>query len=209
MTFDQVINYLSEHNSSEISSSTNIEKSSIYSSSNESSCTTIGSTITSKTNRIIHSNNETSNTNPMEYLIDNYDQLTLCIQRDLAFRNFDEPVITFPPTYKYDVDSDVYETQLKRIPSFTDRILYRSKRLGHIVNYQYNYVPSIRTSDHRPVFGLFKAQLMAGKDDIPLRDCIPLNAGSFNRDVYLEGLRRRAIEAGRNDTTHHDDCAIS
>jgi len=206
MTFEEVTKYLCEHKSREISSSTNNRKSSHDSSADGSSCTsstTTASSITSNTHQIAFSNNQTPNANPMKHLIDNHDQLMSCIKQGQAFHKFIEPVITFPPTYKYDTDSDVYETQVKRVPSFTDRILYRSKRLGHIVNSQYNCVPSIRTSDHRPVFALFKAQLMAGRDDIPL------NAGSFNRDVYLNGLRRRAIEAGSNDGRHHDDCSIS
>jgi hypothetical protein len=104
------------------------------------------------------------------------DQLTNSMNNGIAFRSFSEGNISFLPTYKF-CSENTYDSQLKRTPSFTDRILFRSKRLGHIVNHQYNSVPQFNTSDHKPVFALFEAQLRHGRDDIPL------NAGAFNREV--------------------------
>ena len=49
-------------------------------------------------------------------------------------------------------------------------------------------IPDIKTSDHKPVFALMECQIRPGKDTIPL------NAGLFKRDVYIEALRRRAEE---------------
>lgn len=43
-----------------------------------------------------------------------------------AFVDFSEGAINFLPTYKFDVGSDVYDTsQKQRVPSWTDRILYK------------------------------------------------------------------------------------
>lgn len=43
------------------------------------------------------------------------------------YENGNEDCPSFPPTYKYDVDSDEYDTSEKRrIPSYCDRILYAS-----------------------------------------------------------------------------------
>ena len=41
------------------------------------------------------------------------------------FDKFEEGEISFPPTYKYKPGTDTYNT--KRIPSWTDRILFKSK----------------------------------------------------------------------------------
>ena len=114
-----------------------------------------------------------------DYLL-NYDQMTQCMNKSLLFRHFNEANrIQFAPTYKFEIGSNEYETELKRVPSFTDRIIYRNKRLGHIINFQYNCVPEFCTSDHKPVFGLFEVTIRHGRDDIPL------NLGLFNREVIF------------------------
>lgn len=49
-----------------------------------------------------------------------------------VFRDFIEAPINFPPTYKYDIFSDDYDTSEKnRIPSWTDRVLFRKKKTEH------------------------------------------------------------------------------
>lgn len=46
-----------------------------------------------------------------------------------VFRGFIEGKITFPPTYKYDLFSDDYDTSEKmRIPAWTDRVLWRRRK---------------------------------------------------------------------------------
>lgn len=54
------------------------------------------------------------------------DQLTVAREYHQVFQGFKEANISFPPTYKFDKNSDVYDTSEKaRVPSWTDRILYR------------------------------------------------------------------------------------
>jgi len=92
---------------------------------------------------------------------------------DLLWRFHEDP-ITFLPTFKYDKNSDVYDTSKKqRTPSFTDRILVslnegkaqndfqieapdvlRPNGNSLLVDY-YNRRES-KFSDHRPVLGIFK-----------------------------------------------------
>ena len=44
----------------------------------------------------------------------------------------------------------------------------------------------VLTSDHKPVWGMFEVKIKPGKDSIPLA------GGLFNRQIYLEGLKRRS-----------------
>jgi hypothetical protein len=57
------------------------------------------------------------------------DQLTLTRASDPDLARLKEPVRNFLPTYKFDANADVYDTSpLKRIPSYTDRVLIRRGR---------------------------------------------------------------------------------
>ena len=47
-------------------------------------------------------------------------------------------------------------------------------------------VAGVVTSDHKPVWGMFEVRIRPGKDSVPLA------GGLFNRQVYLEGLKRRS-----------------
>lgn len=54
------------------------------------------------------------------------DQLRALQQKDPVLSTLTEAEIHFNPTYKFDNDSDVYDTsQKRRVPSYTDRILYK------------------------------------------------------------------------------------
>jgi hypothetical protein len=54
------------------------------------------------------------------------DQLTRERREGHVFQGFEEGLLTFPPTFKYDLESDAFDTSKKqRTPSWTDRILYR------------------------------------------------------------------------------------
>ncbi|XP_014482775.1 PREDICTED: 72 kDa inositol polyphosphate 5-phosphatase isoform X4 [Dinoponera quadriceps] len=133
------------------------------------------------------------------------DQLRVILNEGAVLRGFEEAPITFPPTYKYDPGTQNFDSSSKqRTPAYTDRILFKGK--GHTRGYIrrvshdsansykdgvidcliYDSVPSICTSDHKPVWGVFKTILRPGIDTIPL------GAGLFNREIYLEGIRRRA-----------------
>ncbi|XP_014276357.1 inositol polyphosphate 5-phosphatase E [Halyomorpha halys] len=116
------------------------------------------------------------------------DQLTQSILNGCALRGFEEGPLTFPPSYKYDPGTQIYDTSSKqRTPSYTDRILYKSRRKDEGIEcLAYSSVQSVSTSDHKPVWGLYKVSIRPGIDTIPL------NAGLFSREVYLEAIKRRA-----------------
>ena len=94
------------------------------------------------------------------------DQLLAQINRKTAFENFLEGPILFPPSFKYDKQSDQFDTSVKaRCPAWTDRILY-SLRNQESVNNGSNpslavdvndyYSIDVRSSDHRPVCGIYR-----------------------------------------------------
>ncbi|PLB54305.1 DNase I-like protein [Aspergillus steynii IBT 23096] len=88
-------------------------------------------------------------------LYDN-DQLNLQMVTGRAFQFYTEGSISFPPTYKYDVGRDEYDTSEKaRIPAWCDRVLWRGTNL-HQVNYK---AADLRFSDHRPVWATFLCEI--------------------------------------------------
>ncbi|KIW07424.1 uncharacterized protein PV09_02265 [Verruconis gallopava] len=87
------------------------------------------------------------------------DQLLLSRKRNPGFRlrAFQEKELTFPPTYKYDVGTDNYDTSEKRrSPAWCDRLLYRG--IGRIKQTEYRR-HEVRVSDHRPVSGQFRIRV--------------------------------------------------
>ena len=81
------------------------------------------------------------------------DQLKRSISENIEFSNILEEEIQFLPTYKYDLNSNLYDTsEKKRIPSYTDRIIYiinNNNKLPIINNY--NRIEN-KFSDHRAVY---------------------------------------------------------
>jgi phosphatidylinositol-bisphosphatase len=89
-----------------------------------------------------------------------YDQLKKEHTEERVFREFNEGQIHFPPTYKYDIGSDEYDTSEKaRTPSYTDRILWRSLFPDVQTKQLYYGRAEVKTSDHRPVSAMFDVDI--------------------------------------------------
>ena len=82
-----------------------------------------------------------------------HDQLKRAQTEFAQINRYKEAEITFKPTYKYDLNSDTYDTsQKRRIPSFTDRILVKTvDGVPPPIFKEYNRLEST-FSDHRPVY---------------------------------------------------------
>ncbi|KAL1836353.1 hypothetical protein VTJ49DRAFT_5254 [Mycothermus thermophilus] len=120
----------------------------------------------------------------IETLFEN-DQLNLQMVAGLAFQYYSESRITFMPTYKYDVGTDVFDTSEKaRIPAWTDRILRKGPNLRQLA---YNSAP-LRFSDHRPVYAIFECTVNIVNEK--RRDKI-------SREIY----ERRKAEVGGDTAT--------
>lgn len=78
------------------------------------------------------------------------DQLCKARTEGSAFADYEEAPVLFPPTFKYNLGSDIYDTSEKfRTPSWTDRILWR--RSDKVAPVAYWCAMDMRESDHRPV----------------------------------------------------------
>jgi hypothetical protein len=65
----------------------------------------------------------------------------------MVFAGYKEGPLIYKPTYKYDNNSETYDSSEKqRIPSWTDRVLYKGEGLDL---FKYNRA-ELLTSDHRP-----------------------------------------------------------
>ncbi|KAJ0177156.1 hypothetical protein K1T71_007165 [Dendrolimus kikuchii] len=100
------------------------------------------------------------------------DQLTAVLEDGAAFRDFREAPITFPPTYKVCRASQFHATVSNTGADYLD-----------------NY--NNRVTSASPL--IMRVQCLHIIAFFPVCDvCIvPLAAGLFNRDVYLEGIKRR------------------
>lgn len=115
------------------------------------------------------------------------DQLSQKMSQGAVFKGFSEGQINFMPTYKYNIGTCDFDSSTKlRTPSYTDRVLFRSKQKNAIACILYNSAHQISVSDHKPVYGMYEVDLSPGREDVPLA------AGRFNRDIYLEALKRRS-----------------
>jgi len=89
-----------------------------------------------------------------------HDQLSKERKKGTVFAGFEEGALNFLPTYKFDIDSNIYDSSKKqRIPSWTDRVLHKTTREGSVEQLLYSSELSIRISDHRPVFAGYKVSI--------------------------------------------------
>lgn len=72
-----------------------------------------------------------------------------------------------------------------------DRVVYRSRHKGDICPLKYSSCPGIKTSDHRPVYGLFRVKVRPGRDkSVSARPLL------FTRAAWARGGGRALPTAG-------------
>lgn len=87
-----------------------------------------------------------------------HDQLLKEMNHNRAFRlrAFSEGPLTFAPTYKYDRNSNAFDTSEKRrVPAWCDRVLWRSREADRVGLMGYRRW-EVNVSDHRPVSAVFR-----------------------------------------------------
>lgn len=98
----------------------------------------------------------------MVEVMHNNDQLREQQRRRAAFKHFREGIIHFPPTFKLVPGRQEYN--YKRIPSWTDRVLWKVRSSKSAANCSvqlryYDSVPELDFSDHRPVVAGFEVAI--------------------------------------------------
>lgn len=118
------------------------------------------------------------------------DQLNIERAEGRVFFGFDEAVIFFPPTYKFETGSRVYATEKNRVPSWCDRILFKASNPGTVVCSAYRSVDHVTTSDHSPVVGDYYVKALPGTKQI-----MPSPQPVTEARVYITNLRGESLIA--------------
>lgn len=95
-----------------------------------------------------------------------YDQFLKTRSVNYSMNILDEGPLKFNPTYKYNLDSNDYDTKAKRIPSWCDRILFKKTPMIRQLCYdrkEYTY------SDHKPIYSIFEVSICEEKFEEKLR----------------------------------------
>lgn len=107
--------------------------------------------------------------NDVETLLEK-DQLYSAInKREIDLDDFYEGRINFMPTYKFLDGTNEYD-YAERVPGWTDRILYRANNLSDIILCKYSSIADVKTSDHKPVFAIFKINFNHEKNKKKYKD---------------------------------------
>lgn len=136
------------------------------------------------------------------------DQLMMMKKKEAFLQEFEEGPLNFKPTYKFDRNSDTYDTSgKKRKPAWTDRILWRIKpkplpsedddeKASTSTDEEQDEYPVLVTqdkytsdmsygvSDHKPVIATFSLELRK-VFDIPLVRVAPVGIWSADQDALL------------------------
>ncbi|KAJ6933086.1 type I inositol polyphosphate 5-phosphatase 2-like [Populus alba x Populus x berolinensis] len=117
----------------------------------------------------------------------NSDQLSRELSGGRVFEGWKEGAINFPPTYKYEINSDTYvgenpkEGEKKRSPAWCDRILWLGKGIK-----QLSYKRSeLRLSDHRPVSSMFLVEVEV-LDHRKLKKALNVNSAAVHPEIFLD-----------------------
>lgn len=93
-----------------------------------------------------------------QLLLEN-DQLSIEMRKGNVLEGWSEGALCFPPTYKYEINSENYigddPESGKRKPAWCDRVIWKGKGVK-LLSYRRN---EIKLSDHRPVTATFLAEV--------------------------------------------------
>uniref|UniRef100_K3W5H2 Rho-GAP domain-containing protein n=1 Tax=Globisporangium ultimum (strain ATCC 200006 / CBS 805.95 / DAOM BR144) TaxID=431595 RepID=K3W5H2_GLOUD len=108
------------------------------------------------------------------------DQLIIERKRCNVLHGFEEGPIKFPPTYKYQAGTSMYEKRPEkklRAPAWCDRILWKAKLPEQVMLKHYNAVSALDLSDHKPVHAFF---------DVEIRHQVEAKKNQVLREIMMQ-----------------------
>ena len=85
------------------------------------------------------------------------DELHVHGMKHSVLRSCQEGKIMFAPTYKYDQGTSNYDSTKRKLPAWTDRVLF-SQSTQSLTLTKYNRAENA-ISDHKPIYALFKVKV--------------------------------------------------
>ncbi|KAM7530951.1 hypothetical protein LguiB_034361 [Lonicera macranthoides] len=117
----------------------------------------------------------------------NRDQLSKELRSGHVFDGWKEGIINFPPTYKYEINSDRYvgenpkEGEKRRSPAWCDRILWFGKSIKQLCYKR----ADIRLSDHRPISSVFLLEVEVFNHR-KLRKALNITSAAVHPEIFLD-----------------------
>jgi phosphatidylinositol-bisphosphatase len=130
------------------------------------------------------------------------DQLNIERAAGRVFTDFEEGVLTFPPTYKYQPGTDMYEQRPDkklRAPAWCDRILWTAQEPDHVQQMTYARSESPNISDHKAVYSTVCVTIrdvIQSKREGIYDELMKLLDRFENQTLPMVGLDRASLDFG-------------
>ena len=130
------------------------------------------------------------------------DQLNIERAGGRAFDGFEEGPLNFPPTYKYQPGTDMYEQRPDkklRAPAWCDRILWMSQEFSHVRQLTYARSESPNVSDHKAVYSTMIVTIkdvIQAKREAIYDELLALLDRYENQTLPMVGLDRVNLDFG-------------
>ena len=132
----------------------------------------------------------------------NLDQLVTERKEGRAFVGFEEGIINFVPTYKYQPGTDIYEQRPEkklRAPAWCDRVLWMAQEPAHVQQLTYNRSETPNISDHKPVYSTLRVtvkDVIQQKREAIYEELMRLLDRFENQTLPMVGLDRINLDFG-------------
>lgn len=130
------------------------------------------------------------------------DQLNIERKEGRVFEGFEEGILNFPPTYKYQPGTDIYEQRPEkklRAPAWCDRILWQAQEPAHVQQLTYKRSEKPNFSDHKPVLSTMRFTVKAvipQKREAIYKELFALLDRYQNQSLPTIGLDRSELTFG-------------
>jgi inositol polyphosphate 5-phosphatase INPP5B/F len=132
------------------------------------------------------------------------DQLNVERAAGRVFENFEEGILTFVPTYKYQPGTDIYEQRPDkklRAPAWCDRILWMAQEdPSHVVQLTYARSETPNVSDHKAVYSISRLTIkdvVQAKREAIYDELMRLLDRYENQSLPMVGLDRVTVDFGQ------------